>query len=234
MFRNFNQAVKIVLIFGSLVILSCKVTKSDLEGDKLSAQDNYELGSMYIEDGDFTRAIGQFILAINKDKNHIESYGGLGTAYFLRGNAYCLRKDFEKCTQDHNLAVRTYLQAIKLNKNFEYAYFGIGRVLFIRWQLEKNYKWVKEAKKYFLTAYKLNNKRVLTSYYLGLCSLAQNELDDAKFYLSEYLKKAPNAPNAELVKDFLQSIQEYTSEKSYSKMLQQLEEEMLTKQKEKE
>lgn len=210
-----------------LIASGCRLREQDGTTDILKAADNYHLGSMYLEEGDIERALGQFVLAIRKDKNYVDAYGGLGTVYFLRGNSYCLQKEYDKCTQDHQNAVKAYMQAIKLNDKFEYAYFGIGRTLFIRWQLEKNYKWVKDATKYLEMAYKLNNKRVITAYYLGLCYLADNKIGQAKIYLEEYLNKAPNAANAELVKQFLNDIKNLSAEDRYSKILQDLEKEYI-------
>lgn len=222
------------LIAGCLLIsMGCRLKERVETQDILKASDNYELGSMYLEDGDFNRAIGQFVLAIRKNKEYPEAYGGLGTAYFLRGNAYCLQGDFDRCTEDHNNAVKAYLQALKIKKDFEYAYFGIGRVLFIRWQLEKNYKWVKEAIKNFEMAYRLNNKRAITSYYLGVCYLADNKIGPAKIYLEEYLKKVPNAANAKLVKQFLTEIENNQADKKYSTILEELEKEYLEKKEKK-
>ncbi len=225
--KRIQSLILIYVLLICILIFSCKAREKTETTDILKSRDNYELGSMYLEDGDVERAIGQFILAITKDKNNVEAYGGLATAYFLRGNSYCLQKDFELCTKDHNSAIRTYLQALKLKKDFEYAYYGIGRVLLIRWQLEKNYKWAKEAVKYFETAYKLNKKRVLTSYYLGLCYLAVGQLPQAKIYLEEYLTKVPDAANADVVKQFLNDIEIKSVDNKYTKILEELEKEYL-------
>lgn len=226
-----KSSILLLTIYWLVISSGCRLKDTETNRtDILKPSDNYELGSMYLVEGDVERAIGQFVLAIRKDKNYVDAYGGLGTAYFLRGNNYCLRKDYDKCTQDHQNAVKAYMQAMKLNEKFEYAYFGIGRVLFVRWQLEKNYKWVKDAIKYLETAYKLNNKRVITAYYLGLCYLAENKIGQAKIYLEEYLNKVPDAANAELVKQFLNDIKNQTTQDKYSKILQDLEKEYLEKE----
>ncbi len=228
-FKSLIPSYCLLLVVCQLVISSgCRFKDVDTgKTDILKPSDNYELGSMYLMEGDLERAMGQFVLAIRKDKNYVDAYGGLATVYFLRGNTYCLRKDYDKCSQDHQNAVKAYMQAMKLNNKFEYAYFGIGRILFIRWQLEKNYKWVKEAIKYLETAYKLNNKRAITAYYLGLCYLADNKIEQAKIYLEEYLKKVPDAPNAELVRQFLNDIKSLSIEEKHSKILQDLEKEYI-------
>ncbi|MFN7181821.1 MAG: tetratricopeptide repeat protein [Planctomycetota bacterium] len=226
--KSLLVAVNILIVL--LFISGCKSRETVEMTDILKPEDNYELGSMYLDDGDFERAIGQFILAIAKKKDYVEAYGGLATAYFLRGNAYCLKKDYEQCTNDHHSAMRTYLQALKMKKDFEYGYYGIGRILFVRWQLEKNPKWAQEAIKYLETAYKLNNKRVMTSYYLGLCYLAIGRLESAKIHLDEYLKKSPNALNAHLVKQFLDEIETKTAQDKYSKILEELEKEYMPSQ----
>lgn len=220
-------SILLIITYYFLSLSSCRFKNVTQTTDILKASDNYELGSMYLEEGDIERAFGQFVLAIQKDKNYADAYGGLGTVYFLRGNGYCLQKDYDRCSQEHQKAVRAYMQAMKIKKDFEYAYFGIGRVLFIRWQLEKNYKWVKEAIKNFEMAYKLNNKRAITAYYLGVCYLADNKIAQAKIYLQEYLRRAPNAANAELVKQFLGTIENQSTEDKYSKILHDLEKEYL-------
>jgi len=112
----------------------------------LTAQDFFNSGNAYLDEGDYDRAITDYTQAIKLNNNFADAYYNRGNAYFYkddydraiadytqvirlnpndadaydnRGNAYCKKGDYDR-------AIADCTQAIKLNPNSDLAYSNRG------------------------------------------------------------------------------------------------------------
>lgn len=171
------------------------------------AQKYYEMGVFYFTRQEYRRAKAEFLMSIKQDPHFAKGYVGAAFASFRLGNAHYLDKDFDKCTQEHNLAGVLFLNAIKENPKYEEAYYGLGVLYFIRWQLEKKIEYAQQARVIFEKAKELDPERALTYYYLGIIYASDNNFPEAKKNLKRYLELKPDAENKQIVLDIINAIE---------------------------
>ncbi|HLP91601.1 MAG TPA: tetratricopeptide repeat protein [Nostocaceae cyanobacterium] len=108
----FRQVLKTRKLESNLSKLRNKLTK-----EKGTAQEYYELGSIYSEKKVFTQAIPLFQKALKAaeeegEENTAPIYNALGYVYFAQ--------------EQYDLAIRQYKEALKLNPNYVVAYNNLG------------------------------------------------------------------------------------------------------------
>ncbi len=106
-----RQILQTRKIEGSLERLQSKLTK-----EKGTAQEYFELGSIYLTKRIYAQAIVQFKKALKEDDISIEEnaliYNALGFAYFSQ--------------EQYDLAIRQYKDSLKANPNYVTALNNIG------------------------------------------------------------------------------------------------------------
>ena len=111
-FIIFRQVFKTRRLEGSLARLQKKLTK-----EKGTAQEYYELGSIYLNKKLYSQAIANFQKALKtaqeEEQENIDViYNGLGFAYFAQ--------------EQYDLAIRNYKEALKLDPNYITALNNLG------------------------------------------------------------------------------------------------------------
>ncbi len=122
-------SILITVLLGSGVIVLRQVLKTrktenalgrlqkKLNKEKGTVQENYELGSIYLEKKMYSQAIALFQKAIKaaeqeKEENIAPIYNGLGFAAFSQ--------------EQYDLAIRHYKEALKQNPNYIFALNNLG------------------------------------------------------------------------------------------------------------
>jgi tetratricopeptide (TPR) repeat protein len=111
-FIIFRQVFKTRRLEGSLARLQKKLTK-----EKGTAQEHYELGSIYLNKKLYSQAIANFQKALKTAQEEGQEnidviYNGLGFTYFAQ--------------EQYDLAIRNYKEALKLDPNYITALNNLG------------------------------------------------------------------------------------------------------------
>jgi tetratricopeptide (TPR) repeat protein len=111
-FIIFRQVFKTRRLEGSLARLQKKLTK-----EKGTAQEYYELGSIYLNKKLYSQAIANFQKALKTAQEEGQEnidviYNGLGFTYFAQ--------------EQYDLAIRNYKEALKLDPNYITALNNLG------------------------------------------------------------------------------------------------------------
>lgn len=122
-------SILLVLLSGTAWVLFRQILKTrkventlsrlqnKLKNEKGTAQEYYELGSIYLDKNLFAQAMKLFQKALKEtegesDENVALIYNGLGFAYFGQ--------------EQYDLAIRNYKEAIKLQPNYVTAFNNLG------------------------------------------------------------------------------------------------------------
>jgi len=91
--------------------------QNKLKNEKGTAQEYYELGSIYLDKKLFAQSVSVFQKALKESENEVDDnpamiYNGLGYAYFAQ--------------EQYDLAIKQYKEALKLNPNYVTAINNLG------------------------------------------------------------------------------------------------------------
>ncbi|MEO7190587.1 MAG: tetratricopeptide repeat protein [Vicinamibacterales bacterium] len=157
-------------------------TKESSELTKLMTEVNVSLAAQ-----DYDVAIAKLTEAITKVPT-------CATCYYWLGDSYDQKKDTAKAEEN-------YKKAIELDPTSAQAYNGLG---IIYWNQSK----MVEARTHFEKAVQTDtaNKVLESRYYYGLALANDGKMAEAKKSLEDYVRLAPNGPNAATAKELIASI----------------------------
>lgn len=150
------------------------------------------IGDAYLKKNDAAAAEKAYLSAIEVNgapKDTADAYGALATLY----NQQRKLADAARMSQKE-----TELRAASGGGDATSIY-NAGAILWNQGKLE-------EAKAQFAKAIELNPKMADAHYYLGMCLVAESKTAEAKASMEEYLRLAPNGPNAATAKAVLESL----------------------------
>ena len=147
-------------------------------GKEISAREHYNSGWTHMLKGEYGNAINELRKAVEIDPNFVEANNAIGCAYAKKG--------------DYDNAIEEFKKAIKIDPDYAKARYNLGKAYFrkgLYYNAIKEYRKAIESKPDYANAH----------YDLGFAYLASKEkkaYDLAEHEFKEYLKYAPNAPNA--------------------------------------
>ena len=176
-----KKVISIAMILPLLIVFFSCGPKLKSQSDVDTPEYHYRAGLRYIEDENYSDAIGAFERAVGLDKKYSPGWAGLGLATGLNGDLKEGRKHMEK--------------ALSKGKKIPDVHVLDGRLWTAHKRVEK--KWMKDAKKSFERALKLDPDHEGATYYLGYAylqnfdfSLADNEFRKLVERKGEYASKA--------------------------------------------
>ncbi len=155
------------------------------------AEGYFNLGMAYLRKGDVDPAQEKIEKAIELKPDFIEGYFGLGQVYIEK-------KDEEKATEVFQKAIDIRPNDAKIYLNLGVLYFGLNKDDLALENLNK--------------AKELDSLLPDTYYQLGLLYFKQGALEEAIHNFVEFLRLAPQAPEAEQVKDIIEELKKKISE----------------------
>jgi len=176
-----KKVISITLLFPLLITLFNCGPKVRSQSDVDTPEYHYRAGLRYIENENYSDAIRAFERAVGLDKKFAPGWAGLGLATGLNGDLKQGRKHMEK--------------ALSKGKKNPDVHVLDGRLWTAHRDVDKN--WIKDAKKSFERALKLDPDHEGATYYLGYAylqnydfSLADNEFRKLVERKGEYSGKA--------------------------------------------
>lgn len=142
---------------------------------------HYNLGNAYYNQGQFNKAIQEYLTALRLNPDHAKAHHNLGVAYYNQGQ--------------FNEAIQEYLIALRLNPYDTVAHNNLGNVYYSQGHLNK-------AIQEYITALKLNPDYVEAHYNLGVAYMEKGLEHMAKEEFEIVLKLRPDLL---LARQFLES-----------------------------
>jgi tetratricopeptide (TPR) repeat protein len=149
------------------------------------AEAYYNIGMAQLKKGDPDTALAKMEKAVEIKPDFLEAYFGLGQAYIEKG-------DYEK-------AIASCQKAVAIKPDDAQVRLNLGILYF-------NSKKDDLAEAALLKAKELNPSLANTYYQLGLLYLRGDEIEKSRQNFEKFLELAPQAPEAEAVKNLLEEL----------------------------
>ncbi|MEK7449972.1 MAG: tetratricopeptide repeat protein [Planctomycetota bacterium] len=185
-------------------LIGC-IPENNGAGNYRSPQDYFEMGIHYYQKGEYERAEGQLLKAIQLQPDFAEAYNQLGyTCYGLYEVHFKKEKDMAK--QYYYKSINSFKAAVRYKSDYADPYIGLAILQILAKQFDEAIAFLKKAQEVEPHNF---NTTVQTHYQLGRCYTYKEEYQKAIEEFEEYLRLMPSGPGSDAVQRSIMELRKH-------------------------